>query len=176
MRPYFADLGQAAQRLTMNESDAKDLVQEVCMKAFLKFDELEQMQHQRAWLLKVMYHRFIDITRSQQRSPVDNAETIDNQNEAFLVDGDQRQPDVQVDQQKRIERVLRAMAVLPKEDCSLLAMHDIDGFSISELHEATGIEQGTIKSRLFRTRAKLGRLLQNEAMGGPKLRVVGGEK
>ena len=76
----------------------------------------------------------------------------------------------------RLEKVLRAMSVLAKEDCSLLAMHDINGLSIAELHGLTGLPKSTIKSRLFRTRAKLGRLLQNAEMAGPKLKVVGGDK
>jgi DNA-directed RNA polymerase specialized sigma24 family protein len=55
-------------------------------------------------------------------------------------------------------------------------LHDVDGFSIDELTELTNLPQGTIKSRLFRTRAKLGRILQNKQFDSVKLKIVGGRK
>ena len=100
MRPFFDDLYRSASRLAMNDSDAKDLVQEVCIKAFLNFDELEKMRHQRAWLLKVLYHRFVDWKRSEQRSPIRNATVIENHDELFLADKLHNQPDEQVDQKR----------------------------------------------------------------------------
>jgi RNA polymerase sigma-70 factor (ECF subfamily) len=57
-----------------------------------------------------------------------------------------------------------------------LALHDIEGFSLRELKDLTGLPEGTLKSRLHRTRARLGRLLSNEAMQKPVLTVVGSKK
>ncbi len=144
------------------------------MKAFAHFDDLEQMEHQRAWLLRVLYHTFIDARRCELRSPTHIGQSIDLDDEQSLAEKSHLQPDEQVDQMMRVERVLGAMALLDKELCSLLAMHDIDGLSIEELSVLTNLPKGTIKSRLFRTRAKLGRLLQNKQLRSMKLRVVGG--
>ena len=65
------------------------------------------------------------------------------------------------------------MALLDKDRCSLLAMHDVDGFSVAELSELTELPEGTIKSQLFRTRAKLGRLIKNKHLKSVKLKLVG---
>jgi RNA polymerase sigma-70 factor (ECF subfamily) len=46
----------------------------------------------------------------------------------------------------------------------LLALHDIEGYSLAEMKEITGIKEGTLKSRLHRARAKLGKLLQRQTV------------
>lgn len=174
MRPHFDAVFASARRFATNHSDAQDLVQEICIKAFAHLDELEKMEYPRAWLLRVLYHTFVDARRSEQRSPTHVGQSIDADNEVTLADRPHLQPDQQVERMMRVERVLAAMALLDKELCSLLAMHDVDGLSIEELATLTGLPEGTIKSRLFRTRAKLGRLLQNKQLGRVKLKVVGG--
>ena len=69
VQPHFDALYGAARRLALSPSDAEDLVQDVCLKAHTHIDELEKIEFQRAWLLKTLYHRFIDIQRSRERSP-----------------------------------------------------------------------------------------------------------
>jgi RNA polymerase sigma factor (sigma-70 family) len=174
MKPHFEPLYASARRFATNASDAQDLVQEVCIKAHANLDDLEKMDFPRAWLLRVLYHTFVDSRRSEDRSPTHIGQSIDEDNDIHLTESADKQPEEQVDRMMRVERVLAAMALLDKELCTLLAMHDVEGLSIEELSELTNLPQGTIKSRLFRTRAKLGRLLQNKQLGSVKLKVVGG--
>jgi len=42
-----------------------------------------------------------------------------------------------------------------------LGMHDIDGLSLVQIQSVTGLPIGTIKSKLYRARVKLGRLLSH---------------
>lgn len=175
VRPYFDALYAAARRFTASAADAEDLVQEVCMKAFLNLDDLECIEHKRAWLLRVLYNLFVDGQRKQQRSPVHIAASTDDTDEMELREHEYLQPDQQVDRMLRVDIVLRAMALLDKDQCALLAMHDVEGLSLEELHEITDLPIGTIKSRLFRTRAKLGRLLKNNSAMRPELKIVGGK-
>ncbi|MCH7820942.1 MAG: RNA polymerase sigma factor [Proteobacteria bacterium] len=174
MRPHFEALYRSARRFAANDADAEDLVQDVCIKAYLHFDEFERIEHPRAWLLRVLYYTFVDTRRSQNRAPTFIGKSIDQDDDLHLAENASLQPDAQADQIMRVERVLAAMALLDKELCTLLAMHDVDGLSIAELSVLTNLPQGTIKSRLFRTRAKLGRLLQNKQLGRVKLKVVSG--
>jgi len=176
MQPQFDAVYAAARRITVSASDAEDLVQEVSLKAFLKLDELERMEYPRAWLLRVLYNEFIDGERAHQRSPVSLAESSGNTDESILPADTCLQPDEQADRMMRIDIVLRAMEMLNKEHCSMLALHDIDGFSLKELHSLTGIPIGTIKSQLHRTRVKLGRLLRQKFTDKPRLKIVGGQR
>ncbi len=175
MQPHFEPLYRAARRMTLSPDDAEDLLQDVCVVAFDHLDELEKIEFPRAWLLKVMYNRFIDGTRQAERSPVDVAMTGDDSEEPDRSADEAERLDDLVDRQQHVERVLHAMRYLNAEQCALVAMHDVEGMSIEELARMTGKPPGTIKSQLHRTRQKLGRLLANEALRKPYLRVVGGK-
>lgn len=176
MQPHFDALYRSARRFAMNDSDAEDLVQDVCMKAYVHIDELQRVEYPLAWLLRVLYHTFVDARRSQSRSPTDLGQSIDQDDDIRLAEATSEQPEEQVDRMMRVERVLAAMALLDKELCTLVALHDVDGLSIAELSALTNLPQGTIKSRIFRTRAKLGRLLQNKQLRSVNLRIVGSRK
>ena len=170
--PHFESLYASARRLTRTAQDAEDLVQDSCIKAYLKLDELAAMEHPRAWLLRVLYHEFIDRQRAERRSATGNA---DGDAAEQPIEEAHLQPEAQVERMQQVERVLGAMALLDKQQCALLAMHDVDGLSIAELSELTGLPENTVKSQLFRTRARLGRLLQNSHVKRVKLRLVGGQ-
>lgn len=169
VRPHFDALYRAAARLTASPDDAEDLVQEVCMKAYVRLADLESIEHHRSWLLRVLYTVFIDSKRREQRSPNDGALGIDD----IPLAADARlQPEVATDEQFSLDMLLSAMNILNREHCALLALHDIEGYTLAELEALTGLTQSNIKSRLHRTRAKLGRLLKRETSGRPHLTVV----
>jgi len=174
MRPHFDALFMAALRLTLSAADAEDLVQDVCLKAHLHIDELEAVEFPRAWLLKILYHQFIDGQRTKDRSPMDMADTGAESNDPDLLVGDGSRPDDLVEREMQLDTIFRAMKILGKEASSLIALHDIEGFSLEELAKVTGLPKGTLKSRLHRTRARLGRLLTNKEIHKPLLTVVGG--
>lgn len=173
MRPHFDALYGAASRFAASKSDVEDLVQDVCLKAFLKLDELESMQHQRAWLMRVLYNLFIDGQRKQQRSPLGLTQGTTDEDAIEFVASKQYQPEEQVDRMMQIDNILGAMKMLDREQCVLLVMHDVDGYKLKELQELTGLPLGTLKSKLHRTRVKLGRLLRKDASGKLKLSIVG---
>ena len=176
MAPHFDALHAAARRMAMSPHDAEDLVQEVCIKALQQLDELERVDYPRAWLLRVMYNQFVDETRRAARSPVDAAWTGERSADPDEIACHTEHPEELTDRDQKIKRVIRAMRCLNADHCALVAMHDVEGLSISELCQLTGMPEGTIKAQLHRTRKKLGRLLQNDAVTKPHLRVIGGKQ
>jgi RNA polymerase sigma-70 factor (ECF subfamily) len=173
IRPHFDALYGAARRLASSDADAEDLVQEVCMKAYLRLSDLESIEHPRAYLFRMLYNMFIDTVRSQQRSPVSIAADTTSIDETELAADKRLQPEEQTERMISLDLLWTAMSILDREQCALLALHDIDGYTLAELESLTGMPEGTIKSRLHRTRNKLGRLLQREMSGRPNLTVVG---
>ena len=176
LRPHFDALYGAARRLTSSPSDAEDLVQDVCLKAFESIDELEKIEFRRAWLLKVLYHLFVDRQRAKSRSPVDQADTGEDSFNPEDFGRSGHRPDELLEEDARVETIVWAMGILGNDDCSLLALRDIEEYSLEEIGDLTGLATSTIKSRLHRTRSKLGRLLSSEAAQKPQLRIVGGKK
>lgn len=177
MEPHFEALYRAARRLSATEADAEDLLQDVFVKALDHLDELAGMQYPKAWLLRVTYNRFVDQERQRQRSPqafVDRADekSVDG-GTAAIAAGSEWEPDQVLDGHIHLMRIRKAMSLLDHKQCALVAMHDIEGMTIDELSEITGMPTGTVKSQLHRTRARLGRLLANDPAMRPRLAAVG---
>jgi RNA polymerase sigma-70 factor (ECF subfamily) len=170
IQPHFDALYRAASRLAMRPEDAEDLVQEVCVKAFVRLSDLETIEHRQAWLLRVLYNVFIDGIRRDKRSPHAETQTVD---EVDLPGDPNLQPEVAAERMISLDMLWSAMNILNKEHCALLALHDIDGYTTSELASLSGLTESSIKSRIHRTRIKLGRLLKREVSGRPHLSLVG---
>src|SRR5262245_41916317 len=66
VQPHFAALYRAALRLTRRRHDAEDLVQDVCVRACSRLDELATIANPRAWLMRVLYRQFLDGARRRR--------------------------------------------------------------------------------------------------------------
>ena len=160
VRPHYAVLYRTAYRLTRSVHDAEDLVQEVCVRAYPRLDELAQLDNPRAWLTCVMQRVFIDSTRRYERSHVESLETTRQESLVSEAPGLAEQ----TDEAQKSRRLDQAWQRLDKDQRALLALHDIEGYSLAELTDMTGLKEGTLKSRLHRARVKLGKLLRYEEM------------
>lgn len=169
---HYALLYRTAYRFTRSVPDAEDLVQEVCVRAFPRLDELERLDQPHSWLLCVMRRIFIDQLRRFDRSHVDSIETTDPA--SFVADGPG--PLEETESALWSRRLDRAWRRLDEDQRTLLALHDIEGYTLAELMEITGLKEGTLKSRLHRARSRLGKLLKQDAGGAPlAARGAGGE-
>jgi RNA polymerase sigma-70 factor (ECF subfamily) len=79
----------------------------------------------------------------------------------------------QTDEALQSRRLDQAWRRLDRDQRALLALHDIEGYSLAELTEMTGLKEGTLKSRLHRARVKLGKLLRHEEMAAVAQTDVG---
>lgn len=164
---HYAVLYRVAYRMTRSVPDAEDLVQEACVRAFPKIDELLALEDPRGWLLLVMRRIFIDQSRRYERGHVEPLET--SAEPESLSPG----PAEETDQIYRAEWLDCAWQHLDADQRSLLSLHDLEGYTLAEIHEMTGLKEGTLKSRLHRARVKLGKLLQAQDRSGERRRESG---
>jgi RNA polymerase sigma factor (sigma-70 family) len=161
IQQHYRALYGAAHRLTRSAVDAEDLVQEVCVRAYPRIAEIERLEQPRGWLLRVLYRLFIDQRRRYERK---NVRAID-EDEEFV----SAEPGPPEEAERALDRwrIEDAWRHLSQEQRLLLAMHDVEGYSLAEIHTLTGLKDGTIKSRLHRARVRLGRLLQRDGAAVP---------
>jgi RNA polymerase sigma-70 factor (ECF subfamily) len=167
--PHYAVLYRTAYRLTRSVHDAEDLVQEVCVRVYSRLNELAQLDNPRAWLLCVMQRMFIDSTRRYERTHVESLETTREESLVSQAPGLAEQ----TDEALKSRRLDQAWQRLDKDQRALLALHDIEGYSLAELTDMTGLKEGTLKSRLHRARVKLGKLLRHEELAAVARPEVG---
>jgi RNA polymerase sigma-70 factor (ECF subfamily) len=156
VEPHYDVLYRVAYRLTRSVHDAEDLAQEVCARAFPRLDEIEKLEQPRGWLLRVLYRLFVDSVRRYERKFVGSIDDVD---ERALV-SEQPGPLEEAERALARRRLDDAWRHLDEEQRALLALHDVEGYSLLELNEITGIKEGTLKSRLHRARVRLGKLLE----------------
>jgi RNA polymerase sigma-70 factor (ECF subfamily) len=159
--PHMDALYRTALRMTRNEGDAEDLVQEAYVKAYRFWDKFEQGSNCRAWLFKIMTNIFINDYRSKARSPM--AINVDDVDDSFLygqlasVTSDDS-PEKHLFSKIFDDDVKKAIENLPDDFRLVVVLSFLEGFSYQEIADIADLQLGTVKSRLHRGR----KLLQKE--------------
>jgi len=154
-RPHIRGLYQSAYRWTLSTHDAEDLVQDVAETVMTRVSELAAMEQPRAWLLKIMYRRFVDLYRRRKANPVVAEHTLDEDTLDTLLISEQEQPEEQLALSRLRHNVSLALESLDADQRVTVMLFDIDGYSIKEIAKILDLPEGTVKSRLHRSRAKL---------------------
>jgi RNA polymerase sigma-70 factor (ECF subfamily) len=171
--PHMDALLRTASRMTRNESDAEDLVQEAMTKAYRSWDKFESGTNCRAWLFKIMTNMFINEYRSKSRTPV--SVSVDDIDDGFLYGqlsptGSQRTPEEELFARILDDDVKSAIAELPDDYRLVVVLSFVEGFSYQEIADIVNLQLGTVKSRLHRGRKLLQKKLYDYAVKNGYLR------
>jgi RNA polymerase sigma-70 factor (ECF subfamily) len=163
VRPHLRALYRVAYRLTGRREDAEDLVQDLLAKLYGRRQELDGVEHLRPWLLRVMYRLFVDQHRQHARSPLhlisDPPPGEDGGDALAQFAAPQGNPEADTEQAARNLVLLRAIERLSEDHQRVLALHDVEGYTLEEIQLMLDCPIGTLKSRLHRARARLRELL-----------------
>ncbi|MFN7116516.1 MAG: RNA polymerase sigma factor [Saprospiraceae bacterium] len=139
-----------ACRLTKDEDDARDLLQETAYKAFKYRGLYQPKTNLRAWLMTIMRNTFINNYRQKKRRQTLNDKT---DNEFFINSGtltvkNQGEAAVTIEEIQKLVDALEDWLKVP------FLMH-YQGYKYDEIAEVLNIPLGTVKSRIFFARKKL---------------------
>ncbi len=154
IRPHLQRLYQHAYRLTQGREDAEDLVQELLLRLHEKNIDLDQFERADSWLLRTLYHQFVDHYRKKSRLPLDDR---DQHSDDILqqIEDSQAGPQDRYELTHNSRKIRDAMQQLNPDQQALVALHDMEGYSLPELAEILDQPLGTLKSRLHRARQTL---------------------
>ncbi|MFZ5468345.1 MAG: sigma-70 family RNA polymerase sigma factor [Myxococcota bacterium] len=166
---HLDPLYSAALRLTKNERDAEDLVQDTCMRAYRFFDKFERGTNIKAWLFKILTNTFINRYRRKvkERSVVEGSER-EAVHERFIsrdATDFAANPEQYFFDRLLSDDVLRAIDALPIDFRLVVILADLQEFSYKEIAEILECPVGTVMSRLFRGRKLLQKTLREYAQG-----------
>jgi len=165
--PHIDALMRTARRMTKSELDAEDLVQETMLKSYRFFDKFEEGTNCKAWLFKIMTNIFINNYRSKAKAP--QSLTFDDVDDGFLY-GQLAKNKVISDPETEFfskildEDVRTAIGDLPEDFRIVVMLSFLEGFSYQEIADITGLQIGTVKSRLHRGRKLLQKALWDYAI------------
>ena len=168
VRPHLDHLYKLAYRFTGAADRAEDLIQELLVRLYSRRNELEKIQVLRPWLVRVMYRLFIDQTRRDARAPYlsiadTNVAATEEDGDPYAAIADPAPgPDAEFELSLDRERLMRAWEELSAEHQAVLALHEVEGYTLEELEALLETNLGTVKSRLHRARTRLAQLLERE--------------
>jgi RNA polymerase sigma factor (sigma-70 family) len=153
--PHINSMYNFAFRLTMDEDDANDLVQDTYLKAFRFISSFERGTNAKAWLFRILKNSFINDYRKRSKEPskVDyqEVETTYNSEESAEVE---HTTDLRVESVQDMigDEVANALNSLPVDFRTVIILCDVEGFTYEEMAKILDIPIGTVRSRLHRAR------------------------
>ncbi len=154
--PYAPMVYRHCLHMLRHQQEAEDAAQESMLRAFRAFDSLAG-QGVATWLFRIAHNTCLDVLKSarmrrQQAMPEGWEETPDTA----------PTPEAHYETNAQREALWQAVSRLKPEHQVLLDLYYAQQMSYEEMAEATGLAQGTLKSRLGRAREALRKVWEGE--------------
>ena len=140
-----------------NSDDVNDLMQEAFMKAYLKIGLYNPKYDFGAWIYTIARNTFVDFSRTRKSNalnPQNLSPEIDNTTQASAPTPE----DYIINAQQRAQ-IERYISMLPEDYRQLFELRFLDEYSYEEIAEKLDMKLGTVKTRIFRVRNMMCRLI-----------------
>ena len=167
IEPHLSSLYSTALRMTHNQKDAEDLVQDTLFKAFRALNQFQRNTNFRAWIFRILVNTFITAYRKANKQP--QKISYDDLEEFFLYkrldDSVSLQETTKEDFLENLfeDDIKDALENLPYQFRLVVLLCDVEGFSYNEIANIIDAPLGTVMSRLYRGRKLLQKYLWNYA-------------
>ncbi|MDR2168058.1 MAG: sigma-70 family RNA polymerase sigma factor [Clostridiales bacterium] len=151
-----------AQRIMGNPEDAQDVAQEVAIKIYRNLAKCKGEEFLAAWISKITHNACMDALRRRKgrlHESLDEMLEIGDGEAAKQVPDPDAGPELLLLQKELSAQIEAALNQLPLSHRLPVILRDIHGRTYDEMAEILDLPAGTVKSRLFRGRAKLKAIL-----------------
>jgi len=140
-----------------NHNDAEDIAQQVFAKIYFSIGNFDFRSSLLTWIYKITVNECYDYLRKKRvRKLV--YESDFSEEDALQMENSNTAIDLNVPVDTTLERqdlLVKLLSKVSEEDRMLMLMKEVEGHSVEELAKMTGMNENTIKVKLFRTRQKL---------------------
>jgi RNA polymerase sigma-70 factor (ECF subfamily) len=138
-------------------NDAEDIAQQVFAKVYFSVRNFDFRSSLLTWIYKITVNECYDYLRKKRvRKLV--YESDFSEDDAQRVETSDRATDAATPVDERLAQrdlLTKLLSKISKDDRSLILLKEVEGHSVEELAQMTGMNENTIKVKLFRTRQKL---------------------
>ena len=150
--PHVADALSLARWLTGNVTDAEDVVQEACVRAFRSVSSARNGEA-RAWLLAIVRNTaFTWLAKNRPKGVVTTDDESTFERAGLEMVESQSSPEATLIGKAESEHLHAAIAGLPLSYREVLVLREIEGLSYQEIAKTLSIPVGTVMSRIARAR------------------------
>ncbi len=160
VRRHERRLYNLAYRMLGRPDDARDAVQDALLSCYRRIETFRADARFTTWMHRIVVNACYDMLRKRVPEPVDPAELPEAPSAGHLLGDPAEAAAATAD-------VHRGLQHVPVEFRAALVLHDLLDVSVEDVADALGVPVGTVKSRLHRGRAALGRALQPEPTRAP---------
>ncbi len=149
-----------AYRITRNQDDAEDVVQDAWMKAYVHLNTFDGRSKFSTWLTRIAINSALGILRRKRARPETSMEITDGETWQHWEIADET---INIEElyarHERVERLRRAICCLQPRLRNVVEIHQSNDRSIKEIADLAGISVAATKARLFRARKILRKAL-----------------
>jgi RNA polymerase sigma-70 factor (ECF subfamily) len=145
---------RVAYAILRNHEDADDIAQEVFAKVYFSIKTFEARSSLYTWISRIAVNECYGYLRKRRSRPACESDFPDGTFSMRM----QMMPDQEPTADHALTQrdfVNKLLARIPEDERTLLIWKEVEGFSVSELSQMTGLRENTIKVRLFRARHRL---------------------
>lgn len=150
-KQYSKAMYNICYRITNDEDDAKDVLQEAFLKAFGNLKSYRGESSFGAWLKKIVIHQAINHLRKQRLmvEPIGDKDFVESgageEDENLTLN---------------VDRVREAIQKLPDGFRTVFTLYLLEGYDHAEIGQILGISESTSKTQYIRARKKLKEILK----------------
>jgi RNA polymerase sigma-70 factor (ECF subfamily) len=154
---YQAKVFSIIYGILRNHNDAEDIAQQVFSKVYFSIRNFDFRSSLLTWIYKITVNECYDYLRKKRvRKLV--YESDFSEEDATRMEASDPAIDPSMPMDRRLAQqdlVVKLLDKVSKEDRTLILLKEVEGHSVEELAAMTGLNENTIKVKLFRTRQKL---------------------
>jgi RNA polymerase sigma-70 factor, ECF subfamily len=145
LRLYEAPIFNAAYRILNNYEDARDVTQNVFLKAYENLDSFDQSYRFFSWIYRIAVNESINMRTAKR--PLDNLEDVTIKED--------NTPEKALSQTELDEIIQRALMSLETDYRVVIVLRHFHNCSYKDIGEILDLPEKTVKSRLFTARSLL---------------------
>ena len=160
--PHLGDAYALARWIARNDSDAEDIVQEACLRAFRGISGFGDV-NARGWVLSIVRNTAYTWLKKHRDPKLVAVENVEDVADTVTAWGQgPAAPDAGLIERADAARLEAAIGALPDEFRETLVLRELQGLDYRAIAEVTGVPIGTVMSRLARARRRLVALLRED--------------
>ena len=144
------------------EHEALDISQEAWVKAWQRLAQFKHNSSFTTWITRICINLCLDHIRKWKRQKLDSLDKMEEELggvELLIEEPEDFNPTEKIERAELRERIDLALDKLSHEHRTVLVLHEFEQMEYREIAKSMHCSIGTVMSRLFYARRKLGKLL-----------------
>jgi RNA polymerase sigma-70 factor (ECF subfamily) len=159
---YYGRMLRTAMRITGNESEAEDAVQQAFLGAYRNLDRFRMDSAFSTWLTRITMNEALGQVRRRRKNHLDINETVSEEQEGSVrsLPANTEDPELLALRRERVRLVRESMSLVRPSYLKAMKLRLIEDLSVEEIGTRLGLPVNTVKVHLYRGRQAMKQYLE----------------